>query len=101
MTVVLRGPEQIEPSGSADGSVKTNVGDCVADVYPGLVNSEVLLRLCIVMERNSSCCGKRHKPIGVVWAHAQRARPNTSLVVPKILEALPDVSDSTSWRHVS
>src|SRR6267154_977996 len=98
MIVVLRRPDQLEPSGCPDGSVKANVGDRIADVYPSLVDSEVLLRLCIVMERNSGCCGKRHKPIGVVGADAQRARPNTSLVVPKILEALPDVSDSTSWR---
>ncbi len=91
-------PKQVEPATSCNRSVKANVRECTAHVYSGLVDSQLLLCLRIVVERNSRGSSKRQQPVRVIGANAQRARPNASLVVPQVFETLPNVRQSTSYR---
>ena len=82
-------PEQVQPAGSCDRSVEANARDCVTGIDPGLVDSEFVLCLCIVMKGNACAKGKRHQPECASGRNTQRTRPNASLIVGKVLRHCP------------
>ena len=94
--VVSSQPEEVEPSGTSKGGVgRTETGDNVTRVYPALVDPKILLRLRVVVQRNSRAGGEGHKPNGISGNNSQWTCPDASLIVAYVFEALSEVRHTT------
>ena len=96
--IVSSQTQEVEPSGTSQSGVgRTEAGDNVARVYPGLVDPKILLCLCVVVERNSRASGKRHQPDGISGSNTQWTGPDASLIVADVLETLSEMRHAADY----
>jgi hypothetical protein len=55
------------------------------------------LCLRVVVERNSRASGKRHQPDGISGGNTQRTRPDASLIVANVFEALSEMGHAADY----
>ena len=96
--IVSSEPKKVESSCTSQSGVgRTEAGDNVARIYPAFIDPKILLRLCIVVERNSGASGKRHEPDGISRSNTQRTRPDAGLIVANVFETLAQVRHSANY----
>jgi hypothetical protein len=96
--VVSSQPEEVEPGGTSKQDVgRTEARDDIARIDPTLVDTKILLCLCVVVESHSRASGKRHKPECVSGRGAQWARPDAGLIMADIFEALPEMRHAADY----
>src|SRR6266404_843244 len=96
--VVSSQTEEVESSSTSQSGVgRAEARDNVACVYPALVDPKILLRLRVVVERNSGARGKRHQPDGISGSNMQRTGPDASLIAANVFETSSEMGHAADY----